>query len=390
MREGAPGIPDARRQDVDTKEESQVSEAVHDQREGLSLGWFERFIYLWIILAGVGGLLLGRAIPQIGEAIERVSWQGVSLPLAAAMFLVMLPPMAKVKIGEIKKATHNVRPTIVTLAANWLIAPALMWVLANIFVPEPQYRAGIILLGLAPCTAMVLFWIYFARGNLVQGVMVTAVNAVSTLFLYGVMGTFYLGVGGVPVPFLLILFSSVLFVGLPLLIGQLSRRYLTRLKGEAWFEGRFLDVMGDVSAVALLATMVIMFSSQGRVILENPLLVLRLMVPNLLHYLIMITLAVGASRLLRFNYQDTAMTAMISSSSQFEVAIGTAMVLFGVGSGAALATVIGPLLEIPLMVTAAKVLWRLAPRFEGAAEQPARLQRQEPGMPSVATADTKE
>ena len=169
----------------------------------------------------------------------------------------------------------------------------------------------------------------------------------STLFLYGVMGTFYLGVGGVPVPFLLILFSSVLFVGLPLLIGQLSRRYLTRLKGEAWFEGRFLDVMGDVSAVALLATMVIMFSSQGRVILENPLLVLRLMVPNLLHYLIMITLAVGASRLLRFNYQDTAMTAMISSSSQFEVAIGTAMVLFGVGSGAALATVIGARVRAP-------------------------------------------
>jgi len=367
-----------------------MSVAAHERREGLSLRWFERFIYLWIILAGVGGLVLGRTIPQIGEAIERISWQGVSLPLATAMFFVMLPPMAKVKIAEIKNATRNVKPTLITLVANWLIAPALMWALANVFVPEPEYRAGIILLGLAPCTAMVLFWIYFARGNLVQGVMVTAINAVSTLLLYGAMGTFYLGVGGVPVPFLLILFSSVLFVGLPLLIGQLARHYLTRLKGEAWFEGRFLHVMGDVSAVALLATMVIMFSSQGGVILENPVLVLRLMVPNLLHYLIMISLAVGASRLLRLNYPDTAMTAMISSSSQFEVAIGTAMVLFGVGSGAALATVIGPLLEIPLMVTAAKVLWKMAPRFKGGADKPVGLRRGAHGAPSAATVEAGE
>lgn len=360
-----------------------------DHQDDLALGWFEKYIYVWIIAAGVGGLLLGRLFPQIGEGIERISWQGVSLPLAVAMFFVMLPPMAKVKIEEIKNATRNLRPTIITLTANWVVAPALMWLLATVFVPEPEYRAGIILLGLAPCTAMVLFWIYFARGNLVQGVMVTAINAVSTLLLYGVMGTFYLGVGGVPVPFLLILLSSVLFVGLPLLIGQLSRRSLTRLKGEAWFEGRFLEVMGDVSAVALLATMVIMFSSQGNVILQSPLLVLRLMVPNLFHYVIMITLAVTAARLVKLNYRDAAMTAMVSSSSQFEVAIGTAMVLFGVGSGAALSTVVGPLLEIPLMVTAAKILRRMAPRFERYAEEHA-LGAPAPAGSSHAVGETSE
>ena len=342
-----------------------MSQASHtDHQEDLALGWFEKYIYLWIILAGAGGLLLGSLLPQLGESLERISWQGVSLPLAVAMFFVMLPPMAKVRIGEIKHATRNIRPTAITLVANWVIAPALMWLLATVFVPEPGYRAGIILLGLAPCTAMVLFWISFARGNLVQGVMVTAINAVSTLFLYGILGSFYLGIGGVPVPFLLILFSSILFVGLPLVIGQFARRSLTRMKGEAWFEGRFLKVMGDVSALALLTTMLIMFSSQGSAILRNPLLVLRLMVPNLIHYVIMLTLAVLASRLLRLNYADTAMTAMISSSSQFEVAIGTAMVLFGVGSAAALATVIGPLLEIPLMVTAAKVLRKNAHRLD--------------------------
>jgi arsenite transporter len=230
-------------------------------------------------------------------------------------------------------------------------------------VPEPEYRAGLILLGLAPCTAMVLFWIYFAKGNLVQGVVVTAINALTTLVLYSPMGTFYLGIGGVPVPFLLILLSSLLFVGLPLLVGQISRRWLMHTKGEEWFEKRFLGVMSNVSAVALLSTMVIMFSLQGQVILSKPLLVLRLMVPNLIHFMTMLTLSFTVARLLRFNYQDAAMTTMISSSSQFEVAIGTAMVLFGIGSGAALATVVGPLLEIPLMVTAAKVLQRLAPRY---------------------------
>lgn len=328
-----------------------------------ALGWFEKYIYLWIILAGVGGLLVGKTLPHVATTIQRVSWQGVSLPLAAAMFLVMLPPMARVKLEELKKAASNVRPTIVTLVANWVIAPPLMWLLARIFVPEPEYRAGLILLGLAPCTAMVLFWIYFARGNLVQGVVVTAINAITTLILYSPTGTFYLGLGGVPVPFILILLSSILFVGLPLLAGQVARRWLSRTRGEEWFEERFLGIMGNVSAVALLATMLIMFSLQGQVILENPLLALRLMVPNLIHYTTMMTLAFTVCRLLRFTYEDTAMTIMISSSSQFEVAIGTAMVLFGIGSGAALATVIGPLLEIPLMVSAAKLLQRIAHRL---------------------------
>ncbi|OGO05596.1 MAG: arsenical-resistance protein [Chloroflexi bacterium RBG_13_56_8] len=347
---------------------SEVDQNVH--QDNPVFGWFEKYIYLWIVVAGAGGLLIGKALPNVGTSIERLSWQGVSLPLVIAMFFVMFPPMARVQLGELKHAARNVRPTIVTLVANWLVAPPLMWLLARIFVPEAEYRAGLILLGLAPCPAMVLFWIYFARGNLVQGIVVTAINAVSTLILYSPTGTFYLGVGGVPVPFMLILLSSVLFVGLPLLAGQLSRRWLTRTKGQMWFESRFLEVMGNISAIALLATMVIMFSLQGQVIVENPLLVLRLMIPNLIHYATMITLAVTTCRLLRFSYEDLAMTAMISSSSQFEVAIGTAMVLFGIGSGAALATVVGPLLEIPLMVTAAKLLRRMAGRLEPAAAIP--------------------
>ena len=162
---------------------------------------------------------------------------------------------------------------------------------------------------------MVLFWIYVARGNLVQGVVVIAINAVPTLILYSPTASFYLGVGDVQVPFKLILLSAILFVGLPLIVGQLARRWLTVGRGEEWFERRFLAAMSNISAAALLATMVLMFSLQGQVILQNPLLVLRLMVPNLIHYTTMITLALSASRLLHFSYEDTAMTAMISSST---------------------------------------------------------------------------
>lgn len=351
---------------------TEATKQAHQDDRGL--GWFEKFIYLWIIAAGVGGLLLGKVFPGVASAMQGMSWQGVSLPLVIAMFFVMLPPMARIEFNQIRNATRNLRPLLITMVANWLIAPALMWLLSGIFVPEPEYRAGLILLGLAPCTAMVLFWIYFARGNLVQGVIITAINAASTLILYSPLGSFYLGVSGVPVPFMLILLSSLLFVGLPLLVGQLARRYLSQLKGTEWFEKRFLGTMGHVSAVALLATMVIMFSSQGQVILAKPLLILRLMVPNLIHYATMFTLAILASRAFKLNYQDTAMVAMISSSSQFEVAIGTAMVLFGIGSGAALATVTGPILEIPLMVTAAKFLRRNAVRFGGDGQKPAQAE----------------
>ena len=189
---------------------SASAEAKQDSR---NLGWFEKYIYLWIILAGAGGLLLGKFLPGVSSGIERASWQGVSLPLVVAMFFVMLPPMARIQLQGIKKAALNVRPLMITLVANWLIAPALMWLLARVFIPEPEYRAGLILLGLAPCTAMVLFWIYFAKGNLVQGVIITAINAISTLILYSPMGTFYLGVGGVPVPFMLILFERAALCG---------------------------------------------------------------------------------------------------------------------------------------------------------------------------------
>ena len=322
------------------------------------LGRFEKHIYVWIALCAVAGLLLGKLFPSFVGQLNALNVGGVSIPIAVLMFFLMYPTMAKVKLEELSHAVKNVSPTLTTLVANWIVAPPLMVLLAALFLPNPDFRAGAILLGISPCTGMVLFWIAFAQGNVIQGVVVTAINAVSTLLLYAPLAAFYLGVGGVPVPFSLVILSVLLFVGLPLLVGQVSRYFLTRHKGEQWFTERFLPVMDRVAIVALLGMLVLLFSSEGQVILQQPLTVALIAVPVLLHFVIMLAGTYLVGWVLRYRYEDASMAALIGSSTQFEVAVGTAIVVFGLGSGAALATVIGPLIEVPVMVTATKLLKR--------------------------------
>ena len=329
----------------------------------VTLGRFEKYIYLWIALCGAAGLFLGKFFPQVITDLNRLTVSGVSIPIAVLMFFLMYPAMAKVKLGEISHGVRNIGPTIMTLIANWIIAPPLMVLLAWLFLDNPDFRAGTILLGISPCTGMVLFWIAFARGNITQGVIITAINALSTLLLYAPLAAFYLGVGGVPVPFSLVAVSVLLFVGLPLLAGQVSKRLLIRRKGEQWFTDRYLPVMSDLAAGALLGMLVLLFSSEGQKILEHPLTVALIAVPVFLHFVIMVAGTHLTAWLLRYRYEDAAMAALIGSSTQFEVAIGTAMVVFGLGSGAALATVVGPLIEVPVMVTATKLLRITQPYF---------------------------
>lgn len=331
------------------------------------LGRFEKHIYVWIALCAVAGLLLGNIFPSFVGQLNALNVGGVSIPIAVLMFFLMYPTMAKVKLEELSHAVRNVGPTLTTLVANWIIAPPLMVLLATLFLPNPDFRAGAILLGISPCTGMVLFWIAFAQGNVIQGVVVTAINAVSTLLLYAPLAAFYLGVGGVPVPFSLVILSVLLFVGLPLLTGQVSGYFLTRHKGEQWFTERFLPVMDRVAIVALLGMLVLLFSSEGQVILQQPLTVALIAVPVLLHFVIMLAGTYLVGWVLRYRYEDASMAALIGSSTQFEVAVGTAIVVFGLGSGAALATVIGPLIEVPVMVTATKLLKRTRSIFAGKA-----------------------
>ncbi|MDA8424293.1 MAG: ACR3 family arsenite efflux transporter [Nitrospiraceae bacterium] len=334
-----------------------------NEESEVTLGKFEKYIYLWIALCGVAGLLLGKLFPRIVHGVNAITVSGVSLPIAVLMFFLMYPAMAKVKLDEVSHAVRNVGPTIMTLIANWLIAPPLMVLLAWLFLDNPDFRAGTILLGISPCTGMVLFWIAFARGNVTQGIVITAVNALSTLLLYAPFAAFYLGVGGVPVPFSLVAVSVLLFVGLPLLAGQISKRLLIRRKGEQWFTGRYLPMMGDLAAGSLLGMLVLLFSSEGQKILEHPLTVALIAVPVSLHFVVMVAGTHLIAWLLRYRYEEAAMVALIGSSTQFEVAIGTAMVVFGLGSGAALATVVGPLIEVPVMVTATKLLRKTRPYF---------------------------
>jgi ACR3 family arsenite transporter len=221
-----------------------------------------------------------------------------------------------------------------------------------------SYLAGCILLGIAPCTAMVLVWGYLAKGNDGHTLVMVAINSLTMLVLYGVLGGFLLGVGRLPVPWQALLLSIGIYVALPLLAGYLSRKWIIAVKGEDWFKERFLHVLTPITIVALLITLVLLFSFKGEVILSNPLTILWIAIPLFLQTILIFWLAYGAARLLKLSYRDAAPSAMIGASNHFEVAIATAVILFGLSSGAALATVVGVLIEVPVMLMLVRICLR--------------------------------
>ena len=312
----------------------------------------------------ISGFLLGKLFPELGVWIESLQVGDISIPMGICLFLMMYPTVVNVEFGEIMKAAKSPKPAILTLIGNWVVAPALMALLARLFLHNyPEYAAGTILLGIAPCTGMVLFWILLAQGDVAKGVVITAINALSTLILYTPLATFYLGVGGVPVPVTPIAESVILFVGLPLAAGQASRKALMKSKGEKWFNDDFRPLIGNVAAIALLATIIMLSSLKGEIIFSQPLIVGLISIPLLIHFFTIATLFYMIPWLLKFNYRDAATIAFISSGTQFEVAIATATVIFGAGSGAALATVIGPLWEVPFMLTFVKLALKTKNHF---------------------------
>lgn len=237
-----------------------------------------------------------------------------------------------------------------------------MTLLARVFLVDEQLRAGAILLGLAPCTGMVLFWISYANGNVAKGVVVTAINALTTVVLYAPLTSLYLGVGAVSVSVWTVAKGVLLFVVGPLVVGQAARLAFLRARPPEWFAERVLEPAGRASHLALIALLVLLFSSEGRVMVEHPLLVAQVAVPLLLSTAVLVGVGFFAARKFRYSYEDAVMVAFIGASTQFELAIATAVLAFGFGSGAALATVIGPLTEAPSMVAAARLLQRFRPR----------------------------
>jgi len=371
------------------------------------LGFFERYLTLWVVLSIVAGILLGKAAPGLAKSLDALSITVdgapvVSVPIAICLFFMMYPIMVKIDFARVLRAGRSIKPVGLTLFINWAIKPFTMYAIAVFFLgtafygfigPDAMdlvkmplgtdlpvgatygvgtivevdgirmlqvplwrsYLAGCILLGIAPCTAMVLVWGHLARGNDAHTLVMVAINSLTMLVLYGPLGGFLLGVGKLPVPWQALLLSISIYVALPLVAGFFSRRWIIAAKGEIWFQERFLHILTPITIVALLATLVLLFSFKGETILNDPLTILWIAVPLFLQTVLIFGLGYVLAKLLKLSYQDAAPSAMIGASNHFEVAIATATILFGLASGAALATVVGVLIEVPVMLMLVRI-----------------------------------
>jgi len=376
-------------------------------KETKGLGAFERFLSVWVILCICLGITLGKTAPQVasyldGLAIHVKGAPVVSIPIAICLFFMMYPIMVKIDFSEVVRAGKSGRPVGLTLFINWAVKPFTMYAIALFFLgtlfrgfigPDTfdlvklpfgldlavgakhgagtvvmagglkmlqvplwrSYLAGCILLGIAPCTAMVLVWGYLARGNDGLTLVMVAINSLTMLVLYGLLGGFLLGVGRLPVPWQALLLSIGIYVALPLVAGYFSRKWIIATKGEEWFRDKFLHLLTPVTIIALLITLVLLFSFKGDVIISNPLTILWIAIPLSIQTTFIFALGYGLARLFNLRYTDAAPAAMIGASNHFEVAIATSTMLFGLSSGAALATVVGVLIEVPLMLLLVRI-----------------------------------
>ena len=381
---------------------------IKKQAKGLSI--FEKYLTVWVGLCIVIGIALGKVAPGVATFLDGLAiYVGdapvVSIPIAVCLFFMMYPIMVKIDFGEVLKAGKNAKPVGLTLFVNWAIKPFTMYAIAILFlgvifrgligteavdlVKMPfgldlpvgaehgagevvliegvkmlevplwrSYFAGCILLGIAPCTAMVLVWGFLAKGNDGLTLVMVAINSLTMLVLYGILGGFLLGVGRLPVPWQALLLSIGIYVALPLVAGHFSRKLLIRTKGQKWFSEKFIHVLTPITITALLVTLVLLFSFKGEVILSNPLTILWIAVPLFIQTNLIFWLGYGLAKILKLSYEDAAPSAMIGASNHFEVAIATAAMLFGLSSGAALATVVGVLIEVPVMLMLVKICLR--------------------------------
>ncbi|MDG6220023.1 MAG: ACR3 family arsenite efflux transporter [Candidatus Thermoplasmatota archaeon] len=346
-----------------------------EEKKGLST--FEKYLTVWV-LACIGiGILLGRVAPDIALHLDSFSIHQVSIPIAICLFFMMYPIMVKIDFSDVVKAAKTPKPVAMTLFINWAIKPFTMFLIAWFFLgvlfrgllsPEDSasYIAGAILLGIAPCTAMVLVWGFLARGNDALTLVMVAINSLTMLFLYAPLGGFLLGLNSMPIPWETMLLSVAVYVALPLGAGYVTRKILIGRKGRTWFDTRFLHYLTPVSITALLITLVVLFSFKGEVIVENPLVIGLIAIPLLIQTLLIFSIGYFVmARFLKLQYRDAAPAAMIGASNHFEVAIATSTMLFGLSSGAALATVVGVLIEVPVMLMLVKICLRTRGMFDG-------------------------
>lgn len=378
---------------------------------------FERYLTFWVILCIGAGILIGKVAPGLAGYLDSLAIyvKGapvVSIPIAICLFFMMYPIMVKIDFDEVIKAGRSPKPVGLTLFVNWAIKPFTMYGIAFLFLgvifkgfigPEAidlvklppgadwalgsihgagtvvmhegmkmlqvplwrSYFAGCILLGIAPCTAMVLVWGFLARGSDGHTLVMVAINSLTMLLLYGVLGGFLLGVGRMPVPWQALLLSIAVYVALPLAAGYISRKWIIGRKGLDWFNEKFLHLLAPISITALLITLVLLFSFKGDVILTQPLTILWIAIPLFIQTCLIFGLTYWMAKKLKLKYEDAAPSAMIGASNHFEVAIATATMLFGLSSGAALATVVGVLIEVPVMLMLVKICLKTKYMFGG-------------------------
>lgn len=331
-----------------------------------SLGVFERYLTLWVLICMAVGTALGYVLPKLAQVLDRMQIYNVSIPIGVLLFFMIYPIMVQIDFRTVVDAIRAPKPVIITLVVNWAIKPFTMSFLAWFFMrvvwggmipfeAGTEYIAGMILLGIAPCTAMVLVWSYLAKGNMGHTLVMVAINSLTMLFLYAPLGSLLLGVADIAVPFMTIMLSVGFYVGLPLVAGYITRTQLIRAKGIEWYEASFLRYMGKVSIAALLVTLIILFILQGRVIIDMPLVILLIAIPLFIQTVLIFFLSYGIAKGAKISYEDAAPTAMIGASNHFEVAIAVAVMLFGLESGAALATVVGVLIEVPVMLMLVRI-----------------------------------
>lgn len=330
------------------------------------LGFFEKYLTLWIAVCIIIGIIFGRLFSDISGILNNFSYYQVSIPIAICLFFMIYPIMVQIDFKKVIDAGKTPKPVLLTLIVNWIIKPFTMAFFAWLFMSiifahylDPalaqSYTAGMILLGVAPCTAMVLVWSYLSKGNMGHTLVMVAINSLVMLFLYAPLAGILLGITNIIVPWETIVLSVGTYVGIPLIVGYISRSQLIKRKGKTWFEKSFTPSLHYIAIIALLITLVLLFSLQGNVILEQPLVIAMIFLPLFIQNQLIFWITYLSAKTINLPYEDAAPSAQIGASNHFEVAIAVSIMLFGLTSGAALATVVGVLMEVPVMLLIVKI-----------------------------------